>query len=136
MDQPTDPPTDLLTDPRTGLPMDQSTDTLMAQLTDPPMNQLISRLINPLIDQLINPMKMTDQISVSSLDWLFLSPLYLVQLVVILFIPNSTRSPKLNQSISKPMLMSMRVLTNQAAQAKPEKRIQPKHRFSFYVPNI
>merc|ERR1719259_831946 len=128
MDQPTDP--------RTGLPMDQPTDTLMAQLTDPPMNQLISRLINPLIDQpmdllinqLINPMKMTDQISVSSLDWLFLSPLYLVQLVVILFIPNSTRSPKLNQSISKPMLMSMRVLTNQAAQAKPEKRIQPKHR--------
>merc|ERR1719284_497961 len=103
------------------------------------MDQLISRLINPLIDQpmdllinqLINPMKMTDQISVSSLDWLFLSPLYLVQLVVILFIPNSTRSPKLNQSISKPMLMSMRVLTNQAAQAKPEKRIQPKHRFSF-----
>merc|ERR1719284_1826956 len=132
-----DQPTDLLTDPRTGLPMDQPTDTLMAQLTDPPMNQLISRLINPLIDQpmdllinqLINPMKMTDQISVSSLDWLFLSPLYLVQLVVILFIPNSTRSPKLNQSISKPMLMSMRVLTNQAAQAKPEKIILPKHQF-------
>merc|ERR1719284_2041413 len=124
-------------------PMDLLTDTLMAQLTDPPMNQLISRLINPLIDQpmdllinqLINPMKMTDQISVSSLDWLFLSPLYLVQLVVILFIPNSTRSPKLNQSISKPMLMSMRVLTNQAAQAQPEKRIQPKHRFSFLCAN-
>merc|ERR1712227_438452 len=101
MDQPTDPPTDLLTDPRTGLPMDQPTDPLIAQ----PMDLLIN--------QLINPMKMTDQISVSSLDWLFLSPLYLVQLVVILFIPNSTRSPKLNQSISKPMLMSMRVLTNQ-----------------------
>merc|ERR1719443_251431 len=130
-------------DPLTDLPMDQPTDqptdTLMVQLMDPPMNQPINRLTNPLMDQpmdllinqLISPMKMTDQISVSSLDWLFLSPLYRVLLVVTSFIPNSTRSPRLNQSISKPMLMSMRVLTNQAAQAKPEKIILPKHRFSF-----
>merc|ERR1719284_286383 len=109
--------------------MDQPTDTLMVKLTDPPMNQPLNRLTNPLINQLVNPMKTTDQISVSSSDWLYLSPLYLVLLVVTLFIPNSTKSPKLNQLISKPMLMSRKVLTNQAAQAQPEKIILPKHQF-------
>merc|ERR1719204_2379276 len=111
MDQPTDQPT--------GPPMDQ------------PINLLTAQLMDPLINQLKNLMKMTVQIWVSFLDWLFLSPSSLAPLVVTSFIPNSTRSQKLNRSISKPMKMLIRVPTNQAVQAQPRKIIPPKHRFSF-----
>merc|ERR1719394_1877704 len=107
----------------TGLPMDRPT----GLPTDPPMDPLINQLIN----QLINLMKMTVQIWVSSLDWLFLSPSSLVPLAVTSFIRNSTKPPKLNQSISKPMKMLIRVPTNQAVQAQLGKIIPPKHLFSF-----
>merc|ERR1711860_443349 len=103
-----DPLTDRPTDQPTGLLMDQPTD----QLTDPPINLLTVQLMDLLINQLINPMKMTVQIWVSSLDWLSLSLSSLAPLVVTSFIPYSTKSPKLNQSISKPMKMLIKVPTN------------------------
>merc|ERR1719391_1852699 len=131
MDRPTGLPMDQLTDqptdPLTGLLMDQPTD----RPADPPINLLTVQLMDPLINQLINPMRMTVQIWVSSLDWSSLSPSSLAPLVVTSFIPNSTKCPKLNQSISKPMKMLIRVPTNQAVQAQPGKIIPPKHRFSF-----
>merc|ERR1719365_140530 len=98
--------------------MDQPTGRPADPLTDPPINLLKAQLMDPLINQLINPMKMTVQIWVSSLDWLFLSPSSLAPLVVTSFIPNSTKCPKLNQLISKPMKMLIRVPTNQAVQAQ------------------